>query len=346
MSLRLKRRPGRPCWYIHGTIRGVSIRESTGVADQKAAEAIRARREWEIIQRSVFGAEATATFVGAAVSYLEAGGEKLYLKPIIAKIGSVPLAKVDQALIEKVARELYPDGSPATRNRQAFTPIAAVLNHAAKRGLCARRIIERPAQPKGRVRWITFDEAEALLTACSSHLRPLVMFLLGTGARLSEALYLDWRELDLAGAHVTFLDTKNGEHRGVPLHSRLVNELRALRWRNGNVFRTPAGLAYAEKESGGGQIKTAFRGACRRAEIADFSPHDCRHTWATWHYAANRDLIALMKLGGWKSERMVLRYAHVNVAQLAPSINAGLAPWSTKFAPSHQARPEKIRQVK
>ncbi len=87
MSLKLKRRPGRPHWYMFGTVRGVSIRESTGVADAKVAEAIRARREWEIIQRSVFGAEATATFVGAAVNYLEAGGERLYLKPIIAKSG-------------------------------------------------------------------------------------------------------------------------------------------------------------------------------------------------------------------------------------------------------------------
>ena len=108
MPLKLKRRPGRPHWYMHGTVRGISIRESTGVTDQKAAEAIKARREWEIIQRSVFGAEASATFVGAAVKYLEADGEKLYLKPIIAKIGSVPLAKIDQGLIDKVARELYP----------------------------------------------------------------------------------------------------------------------------------------------------------------------------------------------------------------------------------------------
>jgi integrase len=346
MSLKLKRRPGRPHWYMHGTVRGISIRESTGVADEKTAEAIRARREWEIIQRSVFGADATATFVGAAVGYLEAGGERLYLKPIIAKIGSVPLAKVGQALIEKVARDLYPDASPATRNRQVFTPIAAVLNHAAKRGLCARRVIERPAQPKGRVRWITFEEAERLLDASSQHLRPLLMFLLGTGARLSEALYLDWHELDLVKGHVTFLDTKNSEHRGVPLHSRVVNELRKLRYREGRVFRTQVGLPYAEKESGGGQIKTAFRGACRRAGITDFSPHDCRHTWATWHYAANRDLVALMKLGGWKSERMVLRYAHVNVSQLAPSIEAALSGWSTKSAPADASATEKIRRVK
>jgi integrase len=346
MPLKLKRRPSRPHWYIFGTIRGVSVRESTGVADRKAAEAIRARREWEIIQRSVFGAEATATFVAAAVSYLEAGGERTYLKPIIARIGSMSLAKIDQAVIEKTARALFPNASPATLNRQAFTPIAAVLNHAAKRGLCARRLVERPAQPKGRVRCLAFEEAERLLDACSPHLRPLVMFLLGTGARMSEAIYLDWREVDLASAHVTFLNTKNGEARGVPLHTRLVSELRSLRHRQGRVFRTNAGLPYVEKDSGGGQVKTAFHGACRRAGIEDFCPHDCRHTWATWHYAANRDLVALMKLGGWKSERMVLRYAHVNVSQLAPSIAAALARWDSKSAPSGSDRTKKIRRVK
>jgi integrase len=346
MPLKLKRRPSRPFWYIHGTVRGISIRESTGVADQKAAEAIRARREWEIIQRSVFGAEATATFVAAAVSYLEAGGERTYLKPIIARIGSMPLAKIDQTMIEQTARALYPDGAAATLNRQAFTPIAAVLNHAAKRGMCAHRVIERPAQPKGRVRWITFDEAEQLLDACAAHLRPLVMFLLGTGARMSEALDLEWRELDLAAAHVTFLDTKNGDHRGVPLHARLVQELRGLRHQQGRVFRTNVGLPYAAKDGAGGQIKTAFTGACRRAGITDFSPHDCRHTWATWHYAANRDIIGLMKLGGWKSERMVLRYAHVNVSQLAPSIDAGLAGWSTKSTPDRSQTGQKLRRIK
>jgi len=346
MPLKLKRRPGRPHWYMHGTVRGISIRESTGVTDQKAAEAIKARREWEIIQRSVFGAEASATFVGAAVKYLEADGEKLYLKPIIAKIGSVPLAKIDQGLIDKVARELYPLASPATLNRQVYTPIAAVLNRAAKLGLCGKRVIERPAQPEARIRWLMFEEAERLLAACSDHLRPLVMFLLGTGARMSEALYLDWRDVDLVRAHVAFVDTKNGEARGVPLHSRIVNELRKLPHREGVVFRTQKGRPYAEKESGGGQIKTAFRGACRRAGIADFSPHDCRHTWATWHYGANRDLIALMKLGGWKSEKMVLRYAHVNVSQLAPSIDAGLSEWSTKSAPSAEATAEKFMNFK
>lgn len=53
---------------------------------------------------------------------------------------------------------------------------------------------------------------------------------------------------------------------------------------------------------------------------AKVTPHTCRHTWATWHYARHRDLLALMQLGGWKQISMVQRYSHVNVENLAPSI--------------------------
>jgi integrase len=136
---------------------------------------------------------------------------------------------------------------------------------------------------------------------------------------------LDWRKLDLARRHVQFLQTKNGEARGVPLHHRALAALEKLSHRNDRVFRRPDGLPYSEKLDGGGSIKTAFRAACRRAGISDFTPHDCRHTFATWHYAANRDLIGLMKIGDWKSERMVLRYAHVNVEHLTASIDH--LPW-------------------
>jgi integrase len=72
--------------------------------------------------------------------------------------------------------------------------------------------------------------------------------------------------------------------------------------------------AYKRLEAAGGQVKTTFNDAYHRAGIKDFSPHDCRHTW---HYAANRDLIGLVKLGGWKSEKMV--YAR-DIKHLAESI--------------------------
>lgn len=326
MPLKLTQRHGSPNWYVRGTIRGVSVDESTGITDRKAAETIRAHREWEILQASVFGQKSTASFLEAAVSYMEAGGERRYIQRLIEHFGNRPLAKIDQGAMDAAAKILCPAAASSTVNRQIYTPLSAILKHAAKRGLCEWRQIERPSQPKGRVRWLKPEEADRLINACSPHLRPLIIFLFYTGARLSEALYLDWRQLDLVRKQVQFIDTKNGEARGVPLHPRVLAALAKISHHGGEVFRRPDGRPYNRKpDGGGGQIKTAFRGACRRAEITDFSPHDCRHTWATWYYAAHRDLVALMELGGWKSEKMVLRYAHINVAHLSQSIDA--LPW-------------------
>ena len=320
MPLKIVRRPKSPHWIIRGTLRGIRLEESTGTDDKKTAEEIRAKREAEILAESVYGRRATITFASAALSYLENGGRKRFLDPVIKHFGTTPLGQIDQDAIDRMARKLYPKASDATRNRQAYTPASAVMRHAARRGWCPALILERPAVPDDRVRWLTLEEANRLIEACSKHLRPLVIFLLYTGARAGEALWLDWRHIDLARAHVVFPKTKNGEARGVPLHQRVVTTLANLTHREDEVFRRPDGLPYDrpnpeadDDTSAGTRIGTAFNGACRRAKITDFHPHDCRHTWATWHYWANRDLGALKRLGGWKSDRMVLRYAHTNV---------------------------------
>jgi integrase len=318
MPLKLVRRPKSPNWIIRGTLRGVRVEESTGTDQKRGAEEIRIKREGEILAESIRGRSATATFAHAVVSYLESGGSKRFMEPIIRHFGTMPLVQIGQDEIDRGARKLYPDASDATRNRQFYTPVSAVMRHAARRGWCALLVLKRLRQALGRIRWLSPEEAEKLIAACSEHLRPLVVFLLYTGARVGEALWLDWRAVDLGRRHVTFGKTKNGEERGVPLHPRVVATLANLPHREGEVFRRPDSKPYErptrpDDQSAGTRIKTTFAGACRRAGIVDFHPHDCRHTWATWHYRENRDLGALMRLGGWKSERMVLRYAHTNV---------------------------------
>jgi len=324
--LKLVKRPKSPNWVMRGTVRRIRIEESTGTSDRRIAQEIRARRESEILQQSVYGRRATATFAQAALSYLEAGGSKRFLAPIITHFGNTPLAQINQEAIDQGSRKLYPNASGATRNRQFFTPTSAVLKHAARRGLCTPLNLERPTPSKERVRWITPDEADSLIEKCSEHIKPLVAFLLFTGARAGEAVWLDWKYVDLTRGHVSFPETKNGDARGVPLHRRVIVALANLPHREGEVFRRPDGMPYErptgdEDRSAGTRIKTAFKGACRRAGITDFHPHDCRHTWATWHYTANRDLGALQRLGGWKSVAMVMRYAHVNVDELRGTID-------------------------
>src|SRR5437660_6442544 len=113
MPLKLVRRPKSPNWIIRGTLRGIRLEESTGVDDKKAAEEIRAKREAEIIAESVYGRRATITFASAALSYLENGGSKRFLDPIIKHFSTTPLGQIDQDAIDKMARKLYPTTADA-----------------------------------------------------------------------------------------------------------------------------------------------------------------------------------------------------------------------------------------
>lgn len=321
MPLKLVTRPGTNFWYIRGTIGGRRITESTGTDNKKLAEQIRVKREAELFERKLYGDKHTRTFAQAALSYIEMGGETTYLNPIIAHFGKTRLAEIGQLAVDTCAVKLKKNAAPGTRNRHIYTPIIAVLSHAARNGWCERPLIERPKQPRGRVRWVKPDVADRMINNAAKHLRPLMIFLFSQGCRLSEALYLNWDEVDLDRAHVVFLDTKNGENRGCPIQPRALAALKALKHRTGAVFRTDEGKPYARRKmGGGGQLSSAWATMLEKSDVADFHPHDCRHTWATWHYIKNRDLATLMQLGGWKTVTMVMRYTHANVEHLAPSI--------------------------
>src|ERR1700722_18950694 len=330
MPLKLVTRPKSPYWILRGSVRGVRIEESTETSDRRRAEEIRVRREGELFEEAVYGRRATCTFAQAALSYLEAGGAKRFLKPVVEHFGETPLARIAQAGIDRGARKVYPKAADATRMRQFYTPTSAVMAHAARRKWCAPLMIERPDVRLPPFRWLTPDEAERLIENCADHLRPLVIFLFLTGARGGGALWTDWRHGDLVRAHVTFPKTKNGSARGVPLHPRVCAALANLPHREGEIFRRPDGLPYTRLREGATSasdgIRKAFAGACKRAGIKNFSVHCCRHTWSTWHYAKNRDLLALQRLGGWKTLAMVTRYAHVNVGELAHTVNN--LPWN------------------
>ena len=104
MPLKLYRKRGTPNWYIRGTVRGVVVDESSRTADRSVAETIRAKREWDCLQASIFGRKSTATFLEAAVAYMEAGGERRFLAPLLRHFGSKPLAQINQAATDQGAK--------------------------------------------------------------------------------------------------------------------------------------------------------------------------------------------------------------------------------------------------
>jgi len=193
VPLKLVKRAKSPNWIIRGTLRGVRIEESTGTADKRAAEEVRAKREAEILTESIYGKAATKTFAHAALSFVEERGSRRFVKPVLDHFGTTPLRHIGQEAVDNAASKLYPQASNATRNRQVYTPISAIMQHAARKGWCPRPVFSRPKVSKIAISWLKPDEAERLIAACSPHLRPLVISLLYTGARAGEALCVDFR---------------------------------------------------------------------------------------------------------------------------------------------------------
>jgi integrase len=345
MPLKVTRRPDTGALTISGTLElpdgsRVRVRRRAQTDDRRLAEEEANAAEKQILRDAWHGERRGARFFSeAALSYLAAApratGDKRRLGRIQLALGDVMLRAVDQAAVDRVRDKLLDkDASPATVRRGIIAPIRAVLRHAHRRGWCDAPAFEIPKQPEGRTLYLLPAEAERLIAAAAPHLRPLLLLLLGTGARMSEALELDWRDLDLLGARAIFWRTKGGRRRIAALPPRTVAALMALPYRDGPVIRWEAGrrrdgapkriVAYADRgRQGGGQIKTAWAAAIRRAGLnPDLTPHDLRHTFATWHYSLYRDLLALKAEGGWSSVALVERYAHIMPAGREAEIRA------------------------
>ncbi len=63
MPLKVVPRAGSDMLYLRGSVRGQSVYESTGTADPVRAEGIRAKREAELWDRSVYGARAVEAHI-------------------------------------------------------------------------------------------------------------------------------------------------------------------------------------------------------------------------------------------------------------------------------------------
>ena len=184
-----------------------------------------------------------------------------------------------------------------------------------------------PKLPRGgriqnkRMRFLSKDQETRLLASHAPHVKPVAETLCRQGLRIGEALRLDWRDVSWAANTLFVAETKTGEPRTVTLHRRVRAILHRL-WvgsgspSEGRVFLNRFGRPYADprqyKLPGGSPIRRAHQTACDRAKITDFRVHDWRHHWACQCVMSGIDLETIRQEGGWKSLRMVERYATVS----------------------------------
>jgi integrase len=173
-----------------------------------------------------------------------------------------------------------------------------------------------------RVRYLTHDQAEAVLANLPEHQRDVVLFALSTGLRQKNVLHLTWDRVDLHRRIVTIEagDTKNGNALGVPLNEAAIEVLERQKGKHKDRVFTFRGRPLNSANT------RTWRKALKAAGIRDFRWHDLRHTWATWLRQADVPTWVLAELGGWKSETMVRRYAHISVKHLAPYADQLIMP--------------------
>lgn len=234
MALYLYQNPKSGIFYIRGTHHGVAVDESARTRVRTDAEGVRERREREIYAEVVLGKRPDRSFAEAAIGYMNSGGERKYLTPILAAkisvdgkriaFGEMLLKDIDQAIIDGVAALLYPHAKNSTRNRHVYTPISAVLTWASEQRSWqfAHGRVRRPKQPKGRLDWRMPQEIEWWLKRAGD-IAPLLSTYVGTGARASELLNLKWVNITPALHRITLWedDTKADTARGVDLQMRV-----------------------------------------------------------------------------------------------------------------------------
>ena len=269
-------------------------------------------------------------FADAALVYMKAGGERLYLGPILERIGATPLLEVSQQVVQKLADDLKPGASPATINRHIFTPVIAVLNFGAKVKMCPPPALIRPkghdtSPPLEIPTEAWFNAVLPLLTPTK---RACLLLITLHGLRIAEAVQRVPDDVDTGSWKLRIPTTKTGEPVMMPLSEPVIEAIKAIpNWRQQKwLFGT--GLKR--------NVARDIDKACDKAGVRRFGTHAIgRHAFATRVLEAGKSVKFLMSAGRWKTAKMPMqRYGHLEQSEVQAEVNEMASEWREKAKPA------------
>lgn len=253
----------------------------------------------------------------------------------LTELDPLPLPLITRAHVAGIVNDLERRVSPKTI-KNVIHMLSSVMALAVDEGHIPRNPVKRVRLPKQQlleheVRFLTQDEAAALVLATHNHYRPLVIFLLGTGLRWSEATALQARHVDLANGTVrvqrAWKRVPGGWEVGPPKSTKANRTVNAavpalvavaglLRKPQDLVFTTPNGNVVRHSNF----YNRIWQPACIKAGLATEgskpwdgpSPHDTRHTHASWLLSDGIPIEAVQdQLGHESADTTRKVYAHL-----------------------------------
>lgn len=297
-------------WWIDLRHRGRRVRRSTGTADKVSAKRQHDELQAKLWHEKQAGRQLSDALLAWTAEKPRGRRDLSNVALIRAEYSDRPLIDVSPASVE----EALGHRGPGAYNR-LMVIVRAALNIAQRKGWIeiAPQFKRRP-EPLPPTNHLRAEEWARLRAELPPHLRDMAEFAVATGLRWSNVALLEWIDVSLENrlAWVAAGDAKGRKAIPVPLSDPALALLRRLP-RDGPWVFTYKGLPIESP-------KTAWRKAVARAGLPGLRFHDLRHTWASWHAEAGTPLDVLQRLGGWSSQEMVQRYAH-----LAPSYVAQFA---------------------
>jgi integrase len=268
---------------------------------------------------------------------------RLHLIPFF---GDSPLSKIGSFDVERYKRQrmletviVRPRGKtiqrtadkakppvPGTINRE-LAVLSHLFNRAIEWGWIDRRpaVIKRFAEDRGRIGYLTAEQAAALVEAAKSdgnaHVYPFIVIGLETSMRRMEILSIRREHVDLARRSIYIPQAKAGA-REQPITRHLAEFLVE------HMGRLPSGTPWLFPSPGARSghamdIREAFR---RAVAAAGLDPdkvlrHTLRHTAITHLVQAGVDLPTVQRISGHKTLAMVARYAHQNGEHIAAAMD-------------------------
>ena len=185
------------------------------------------------------------------------------------------------------------------------------------------RKVSKLKEPRGRVRYLSDQDRELLLTACRESHNPdlylTVILAMSTGGRQSEIWGLSWKCVDLKNGFITFEETKNDEPRSVPLTGHAFE----LMMERSKVPRIDTDLVFPSRVDRHKHFdfRRPFQMALKAAQIEDFRWHDLRHCAASYLVMAGVDMRTVAEILGHKTIQMTQRYAHLSPEHLKDAVS-------------------------
>jgi integrase len=321
----LYKRKDSPYWWIKLSHDGRSIQKSTGTFELKKAREYHDKLKAQLWDLSRLGIKPSHTWEEAVLRWLEEKSHKKSIKDdrrnfiwLGSHLEGMVLERIDRDLVDFITQARRRSGVANGTVNRTLALLRSVLRAAVNDWEWLERApkIRLLPEGKGRTRYLTPAETERLLKALPPHLAAMVHFSLLTGLRQRNVRELRWSQVDVVRHQVWIHadQAKSGRAIGCPLTDRAAEILGDESGKHPVYVFTYRGAPVRWVNN------SAWKRALRVAGIEDFRWHDLRHTWATRHMEAGTPLQILQELGGWASQQMTQRYAHLTAGVLSSHV--------------------------